>query len=160
MKGFKGVFVCAVMLWLGAALQQTISPRIDILGARPDFLLTFMSVACLYASRVGGALIGFFTGLAAGANFGANMTQFIFSRTVTGFLDAWFRLFGVDANLFVASINAIFVTVVAQLLQMFFAPPQGIVAFLGATIGSAMYNGVLAVPVYALLRKILGPQSA
>jgi len=157
-KGYKGVLFSAFVLWFGAALQQVVSPRVGIFGANPDFLLVFMSCLCLWTSRVGGGVVGFFAGLFAGATTGANMTQYIFSRTITGFLDAWSRLFGVDANLFVAAINAVLVTVIAQLVQMFFAPPSGIVAFLGATIGSAMYNGVLAVPVYALWRRILGPQ--
>jgi hypothetical protein len=57
-------------------------------------------------------------------------------------------------------LNSFFLTIVAQLILMFFAPPPGIASFLGATIGSAMVNGVLAVPVHALLRRILGPQGA
>lgn len=155
MKGAKGVIVAVITLWLGAGLQQALANRLGILGATPDFLLVFLACLCLYTNRVGGAVLGFFAGLAAGATVGANMTQYVFSRTLTGFLDSWSRNLGIDANLFVAGVNAFFVTIVAQLIQMFFAPPPGIVTFLGATIASAMYNGVLAVPVYALLRRIL-----
>ncbi len=114
----------------------------------------------MYASRAGGAVIGFLTGLMAGAITGANLTQFILSRSVTGFLDAWTKAFGLDLNFVSAAINAFIVTVTAQLILMFFAPPSGIVAFLGATILSATVNGVLAVPVHALLKRMLGPQVA
>ncbi|MBN9500225.1 MAG: hypothetical protein BGO01_19580 [Armatimonadetes bacterium 55-13] len=152
--------ICGLLIWLGAALQQAVAHRLGILGFSPDFLLTFVACLCLYASRVGGAVIGFFAGLAAGATIGANLTQYVFSRSLTGFLDAWSRNFGFDANFVVAAVNAALVTIIAQMILMFFAPPSGITAFVGATIGSAMYNGVLAVPVYALLRRILGPQGA
>lgn len=160
MKGIRGVLVSGLAIWLSAVLQQSIAHRIDLLTATPDFLLITLSCLCMYSSRAGGALIGFLVGLAAGAITGANLSQFIFSRTITGFLDSWSRSFGLDPNFIAAAVNAFVVTIVAQLILMFFAPPSGIVAFLGATILSAMVNGVLAVPVHALLRRILGPQVA
>ena len=158
MKGIRGILVSSLAIWLSAVFQQSVSHRIDIYSATPDFLLITLSCLCMYASRAGGAVIGFIAGLAAGSITGANLSQFIFSRTITGFLDAWSRSFGLDPNFIAAAVNAFFVTIVAQLILMFFAPPSGITAFLGATILSAMVNGVLAVPVHALLRKILGPQ--
>jgi rod shape-determining protein MreD len=159
MKGARGFIVAAIALWLGAVLQQSLG-RYGILNARPDYLLVMLSCLCLYASRSGGALAGFAAGLLSGAITGANLTQYIFSRTVAGFGDAWARHLGLDPNAVTAAVNSFFMTVVAQLILMFFAPPPGITSFLGATIGSAMVNGVLAVPVNALLRRILGPQGA
>jgi rod shape-determining protein MreD len=159
-KGFRGVVISGIAIWLCAVLQQSLAHRLSIWNARPDFLLVMISCLCLYASRVGGAFIGFFAGVAAGAITGANMTQYVFSRTVAGFVDAWSRNFGFDPGAVVAAANAFFVTIGAQLILMFFAPPPGIVSFLGDTIASAMVNGVLAVPVHALLRRILGPQSS
>lgn len=160
MKGFRGFAVVVLAIWVSAVLQQSVAHRVDIWTATPDFLLVTLSCLCMYASRIGGALIGFLVGLAAGAITGANLSQFIFSRTITGFLDAWSRSFGLDPNFIAAAVNGFAVTVIAQLILMFFAPPSGIAAFLGATILSAMVNGVLAVPVHALLRRSLGPQVA
>jgi rod shape-determining protein MreD len=159
MRGARGIVVAAVALWFGAVLQQSVG-RYGIAGARPDYILVMLSCLCLYASRSGGALAGFFAGLLSGAITGANLTQYIFSRSVAGFADAWARNLGLDANALTAALNSFFMTLVAQLILMFFAPPPGIATFLGATIGSAMVNGVLAVPVHALLRRILGPQGA
>ena len=159
MTGARGFLVGAVALWLGAVLQQSLG-RYGIFNARPDYLLVVLSCLCLYSSRAGGALAGFFAGLLSGAITGANLTQYIFSRSVAGFLDAWARKLGLDPNALTAAMNSFFMTVVAQLILMFFAPPSGIASFLGATIGSAMVNGVLAIPVHALLRRILGPQGA
>jgi hypothetical protein len=159
-KGARGFFVCLIIVWVASVLQQAVAHRMAIFGAAPDFLLMVMSCLCLYASRTGGALIGFFCGFAAGAITGANLSHFIFSRTIAGFCDAWSRNLGLDPNAIVAAVNAFVVTVFAQVILMFLAPPPGIAAFLGATIGSATVNGVLAVPVHALLRRIIGPQGA
>jgi hypothetical protein len=156
-SGAKGILFAAVAIWIAAVLEQSISPRMSIFGAQPDFLLTVLACLCMFASRIGGALLGFFTGLAAGSITGANLSQFIFSRTITGFADAWSRTMGLDSNVVTAAINAAVVTIASQLILMFFAPPAGIATFVGATIGSAMVNGVLAMPVHALLRRILAP---
>ncbi len=158
MKGARDVILSGICIWVAAVLQQALSHRLALFGAEPDFLLIVMSCLCLYASRTGGALIGFFAGLASGAIAGANLSQYIFSRTIAGFCDSWSRNFGLDGNMVVAAINGFAVTIFAQLILMFFAPPSGILAFLGATIASATVNGVLAVPVHALLRRIIGPQ--
>lgn len=160
MKGFRGFLIASISIWIAAVLQQGLAHRWAIWGAAPDFLLIVVSCLCLYASRAGGAVIGFFAGFAAGAIAGANLSQYIFSRTIAGFCDAWSRNLGLDANAVAAAINGFAVTVFAQLILMFFAPPAGIAAFLGATIASATVNGVLAVPVHALLRRIIGPQGA
>lgn len=160
MKGPKGVFVAAILLWIAAGAQQALAHRLNLFGAAPDFLLISVSCLCLFANRIGGALIGFFAGLSMGAVVGANMTQYVFSRTLVGFFDAWSKALGLDANLLTAAVNGLLVTVAAQLLQMFFAPPAGITSFLGATIASAVVNGVLAIPVYALLKRIFGSASA
>lgn len=159
MRGIGGVFVAALCIWLAAIFQQAFG-RCGILGASPDFILVAMSCLCLFTGRAGGAVIGFFAGLAAGGISGANLSQYIVTRTLSGFLDSWSRNLGLDANAVVAAFNAFAVTIVAQLGLMFLAPPPGIAAFLGATIGTAMFNGVLAVPVHALLTRILGPQGS
>ena len=149
------MLVAGVLLWLGAALQGAIAPRMGIFIARPDFLLIFLSVMCLHCTTAGATVLGFFAGLMMGAPAGANLGAYIISRSVAGFVDGWIGVIGFQPNLFWAAVNTAIVTVVAQLLLMFLAPQQGITAFLAATIASAVYNGVLAIPTYALLRRIL-----
>jgi rod shape-determining protein MreD len=157
MKGFRGVVIAGIAIWIATILQQALAHRLNFWGAGPDFLLITLACLSLYSSRIGGAVIGFFCGLAMGAVTGANLSQFIFSRTITGFADAWSKSLGLEGNAITSAANAFAVTVFAQLILMFFAPPSGITAFLGATIGSATVNGVLAVPVHALLKRIIDP---
>ena len=160
MKGTRGLIVAVIAIWLAASFQAALSPRITIVGISPDFCLIVLACLSLFTNRVGGAVIGFFLGLVTGANVGANLSQYVVSRTISGFLAGWSRSFGLDANVLGSAVTCVVVTVVAQLIQMFLAPPAGITSFLGATIASALVNGVLAVPVFALLRRILGPPGA
>lgn len=155
MKGFKGFIVAAVGLYVAGALQQALSPRMSIFGVEPEFMLIFLSCACLFMRRSGGTVLGFFTGVVQGALVGVNLMHFVISRTVTGFLAGWSSDWGYQPNSFVAAFVTAVLTIFSQLLLMFLAPPAGIARYLADTMGTAVYNGVLAVPVYALLRRIL-----
>lgn len=86
---------------------------------------------------------------------GANLAHYAVSRTVAGFAGASSRAIGFEINIAVVGVTAALMTLVAQTVFMFLAAPKGIAAFLGDTIGSAVYNGVLAIPTYLLLRRVL-----
>ncbi|MES1227514.1 MAG: hypothetical protein ABUL72_02525, partial [Armatimonadota bacterium] len=49
-------------------------------------------------------------------------------------------------------------TLLTQFVVFFAAPPADRLGFVRATIGTALYNGVLAYPVYALIRRLSGPK--
>ncbi len=150
-------FVAIICLWMAGGCQQTLAPKMAIFNAVPDFLI--VSVACLglLSARYAASLVGFFAGLIHGCLAGANLAAYAISRTLAGFLTGWFNSFELEANVLVALATAFVSTIVAQLLLMFIAPPQEIGVFLLATVGSAVYNGVIAMPVYALLKRIVDP---
>jgi len=150
-------FVTLVCLWVAGGCQLTVGPRIAIVGAVPDFLM--ISAACLglFATPRGGALAGFLAGVLHGALAGANLGSYAVSRAVAGFLAGTMNTFEFESSPVVAFFVTGVTTIVAQLLLMFVAPPPSLISFLLATIGSAVYNGVLAMPLYALLRRILDP---
>ena len=158
MKGWKGLLIAAFCIWVAAALQESVAWKLAIFGARPEFLLVVLATLCMFTNRLGGTLLGFFTGFAFGAIAGANLTWYVVSRSIAGFLDGWSGGLGLQGNIPLAGLNAFFVTIFAELLLMFFIAPKGIASFVAATIGSAIYNGVLAMPMYMLLRRVLGPQ--
>jgi len=152
------IVTSVVGLWIAIVLQQSVAVKLAIFGARPDFLLLFVVPLSLMTSRAGGATLGFFAGLLHGAATGAFMAQYVASRAVAGFMGSWSRGIGMHVNWGVASVTTIILTVVARLIFMFLAAPPGVLRFLGDTIGSAMYNGVLAIPVYMLLQWVLNPK--
>ena len=87
----------------------------------------------------------------------ANMQHYVASRTLTGLLLGSTNSAELQRSLPAAGLITAAVTVFAQLTLMFLAPPHSITAFLADTIRSAVYNGVLAIPVYALLKKFVAP---
>ncbi|MEZ0326202.1 MAG: LytS/YhcK type 5TM receptor domain-containing protein [Fimbriimonas sp.] len=157
MKTWRYPIVAILCLWMAGGCQQTLAPKIAIFDAVPDFLI--VSVACLglLSARYASSLVGFLAGVIHGCLAGANLAAYAISRTFTGFLTGWFNSFELEANVLVAFATTFVATLVAQLLLMFIAPPQEIGAFLLATIATAIYNGVIAVPVYALLKRIVDP---
>lgn len=157
MNGAKGWAIALVTLWIAAGLQAGLAPYLTLLGAAPDFPLIVLSVLCLFASRTAATVLGFFTGLLYGALAGANLAHYVISRTITGFGAGWANAIGFEPNLWVSAAAAAIGTLVSQFLLLLLAPPASIPAYLGDTIGSAMVNGVLAMPVYALLNRSLRP---
>ena len=148
-----------VSIWLAAILQQAVAPRLSILGMRPDFLLVVLTPLSLWVPRSTAAILGFFCGFFQGAAAGANLTHYVISRTVAGFAGSWSRTVGFEINAVVVGVTAFLLTLLAQTVWMFLAAPREVLAFLGDTIGSAMYNGVLAIPVYMLLKRIVNPNA-
>jgi rod shape-determining protein MreD len=149
--------VSVICLWLAAGCQQSVAPRLAIGAVSPDFLLVAVGVLGLFASRRSGTLLGFFGGLLMGAISGANMAGYVFSRTLAGFLIGWFNDLEFDTGAVMALVATAFLTLVSGLLHTFIAPPPAaaFIGTLGATIGAAVVNGVLAMPLYLIVRPVL-----
>lgn len=150
------VVVAVVGFWFFGACQQALPHRVEILGARPDFLLAFMTVLSLQTTRAGGTLVGFLGGLVHGALAGANLAHYVITRTTTCFGLSWVRSAGFEPGLGRVGLYAAVHVLVAQIMLMFLIAPQDIARFLGSTIGTAMYNGVLAIALYAPLKRVVG----
>lgn len=150
------VVLVGLALWLAGGLQQVVAARLAIAGASPDFLLSGLAAASLFLPRSRAALLGFFCGLIHGSLAGANVTHYVISRTVSGFLASWLQNTRIEPNFVVAFVTGFLTTLFAQILLMFLAPPRDLLAYLGATIGSAVYNGLLVLPVYFVLKSFIG----
>lgn len=148
-----GLYAIAT-LWISGGFEYGLAPSIAIFGVKPDFLLVALAALATVSSRTQGATIGFGSGLLQGALVGANLAHYVISRTVTGFLAAWANDLQLQPRPLVGFVTTALVTVFARLFLLFLAPTPALAQYLGATIGSAMYNGVLAIPVYALLNRV------
>ena len=144
-----------VCLWLAGGLQASLAPRLGLGQVAPNFVVIVLGSVAILSSRRAGTVSGFFAGLIEGGLAGANLTQYVISRSVAGFLSGWLTAWEFDATVVVAFFAVAACTLEAQLLLMFMAPPPRILAFLLATIGSAIYNGVLAMPLFALLKRVV-----
>lgn len=143
-------------VYLAAVLQHSLAPRMAILGAQPDFFLVFVCGFAPYSRPSGGILLGGLAGLFQGGLPSANVAHYVISRALTGFAVSAANGLRLAPTPLIAAGTAAIGTLFAKLVWMFLAGPPHIGAFLGDTIRTAMYNGVLAVPLYALLKKIFG----
>lgn len=158
MNNGKVTLVVLVGSLIMAILQQSAAPWMAIFGVKPIFGLMF-AVCCSLLIRPGaGAAVGSLCGLLEGCIPGANLTHYVVSRTVSCFLASLSRSIEVEFGVIICAIVVVITTFGAEMVFMFLAPPPDITRFVQDTIGSAMYNGVLAIPTYALLRKIAKPK--
>lgn len=157
MSGVKGWVIAILLLWLAGACQQALAYQMSFGAVNPDFLLIVVVTLGLFANRRTGALVGFLAGAVHGAVAGGHMAAYVVTRTLLGFLVGWFAGFEFEGNIVVACIVAAAATVCTQLTFLLLNPRNAILTLLLATIGSAMYNGVLAIPLYALLKRVLDP---
>lgn len=155
MRGVRIPLTAILGTYLAVCIQQSLASRISLFGVVPDFGLVFVTVFALLTERVSATFVGFSVGAMEGALAGVNLTHYVISRSLAGFFGGSSSAFGLQPNPGVAAIATAVLTGASQILLFFLAPPSGIGRFLGDTIGAAMYNGVLAIPVYALLRRIL-----
>lgn len=160
MNGLKYFFAVGICLWLAAGCQRTVTPYVALAHVRPDLILVSVGCLTLFTERRTGSVVGFAGGVLQGALAGANLAAYAITRTIGGFLVGWFSSMDFESSPVVAAVVVAVLTVVAQVLLMFIAPTGEIGAFLLATIGSAVYNGVLAMPLYAILRRVLDPPLA
>jgi rod shape-determining protein MreD len=156
MKGVKGLLWGLLLLWLAAVAQTALAPRMTLAGGTPDFPLAFLACAGLYCNRRQGTLLGFGAGLVQGIVTGANLTLYVASRTLAGFLIGWFMTLDVEVTWVVSSGTAVILTLLAQFTLLFLGAHHGpLFPFVEGTLTTAVYNGVIAVPVYALLNRFL-----
>lgn len=147
-------------IWIGAVLQVCLPTRISIMGAQPDFILLFVSAISLLVTPRLGMFTGFVGGLLQSATLGVNMWQFILTRMLDGYVSSRIGESDLEIGVVLGAIIIAVSTLATRLFYVFVAPPPSIGAYIGATIGCALYNFVVALPIFALFRLILRSKSA
>lgn len=155
MSPLRATLLSIPLLYGAAILQQALAPRMAIFGVQPDFFLILLVPLALVAPASVAAPLGFASGVIHGAVAGANLPHYAISRGVAFFAAILSRGVGLEIGLPLAGLLVGLATVIAQIVLMFLAPPPAITPFLAATMGVALYDGVLALPIYALLRRSL-----
>jgi len=155
MSGAKSWIIAVLLLWVGGAFQLAVASQISVAGVGPDFPLIVIVSVGLFANRRAGAVIGFLGGAIHGAIAGGHMAAYTVSRTMVGFLVGWLNGMEFEGTVVVAFVVTAAASIGTQMTFFLMSPHGSILASVLATIGSAMYNGVLAIPLYALLKKVL-----
>ena len=157
MKGAKGWIIAIILLWVAGSGQQSVAYQLALIGSSPDYILVVVVTFALFTNRRNGAAFGFLGGMVQGAISGGHMANYTVTRTILGFCVGWLTGLEFEGNMAVAFVVTAMATGVTQIAFLLFNPRGAILPFLLATIGSAVYNGVLAMPLYALLKKVSDP---
>lgn len=142
-------------IYFAAVLDASVSERIAILGAAPSFLFILIGQFCIPMNRNKGMLFGFLIGAIQGALAGADIQHFIAGGVVGGLLAASCKDISIEYSLVSVIVVTIITSFLARLIHVLLAPPPHVSIALLDTLIGAMYNGVLAVPVYALFFKAM-----
>lgn len=156
----KALAVLGVLfaMWFSAVWQQSAAGTLGVFGLKPDFMFIVIVLVAIRSRPSVAAVTGFFGGLLQGGPAGANLTAYCLTRMVVAFACAFIARTGLSLNPLSVAGLTVASTAVAQLVLLFLAPPPDIGVFLGATLGTAIYNGVVAGLIDALLRRTLEKQ--
>lgn len=156
----KVLIVCVVTIYLMTIAQLALAPRIVIGGAEPDFMLIGSICLGFVLSRIGSIYTGFTVGLVQGVLVGANLSQFVVTRMLTCYFAARMNESEIEIGPLLGILAVALLSFLASVIFMFFSPPASISAYLSASFFAALYNGLLALPLLATLRAVLGRRTA
>ncbi len=158
MSSIRPYVTLVLVFWLGAALQLAAAPHMTIAGAKPDILLTIALSSAVFFEPAIAAVIGFVAGLLHGGAIAADTSSLTISRTIVAYAAGYVSRLELDVRPWYVGLVVLGGTLVAHLLVMIPAPPPETWPYLRDTIVSAVYNGVLAIPLYAFMRRTLRPK--
>jgi len=147
---------------LAAVAQAIWADAIVIRGARPDFLTATAILCAIQCGANEAALVGFLSGLFLAALTSppkAGFGSLIVSRTLVGFCVGWLEERIERDNPILAVFLVTFGTALANGLFFLFNPQRPIMHWARHMGLCTLYNGLLALPLYLLLRFLLGSSS-
>ncbi len=145
-----------ILLFLaGCVAQSTLAyPIHSLFGSQPDFLLTILLCASLLSDAATGAVLGFAGGLLSASLIGQTVGTLLVSRTLAGYLAGLFTARVFEATTIVVMLGVLVTSIAAFLLQTLAAPPRiALMPWLLTTIGGALWNALLSVPITSILRR-------
>lgn len=150
------VIAAIFALLIATVLQQGILNRYLILGSQVDLPLVVVMIFALISRPAAAGAFGLLSGILTGGLSGVTLTYYALSRVVGGYLLGTRTETEPDYRM-----GAIWVaigTLVSKIIMILLAPPPAVMPALGATILSAVYNGVVALPVFALIQRLFRPK--
>ncbi|HZO89537.1 MAG TPA: rod shape-determining protein MreD [Chthonomonadaceae bacterium] len=152
----------AAMLLCAAILQGLYADSLQVHGARPDLLLLTAILGSLFCDINGSAALGFFAGLlhaALAAPPNGGFGSLIVSRTLVCLGVGWLEERVFRDNPLIALFLAALGTALAEGLFFLFAPQHHVLRWTHNVGLTTLYNAVLALPLYFLVRRFLHPNA-
>jgi hypothetical protein len=149
----RGTLTVFAWLVFATALQGVFGTRMSIGFASPDFILLTAIFISLPKSQEQTLIIGGISGLFHSAMLNEKLAAFVISRMGACFASKRLNEAILGGGIFTLIFVVFAGTLVSGLLYLFIGVPRDILSHLADTIGSALYNGVLASLVHAISRK-------
>jgi rod shape-determining protein MreD len=156
--GWRNILKTGIVILLAIAVQGVWSHRMQIGFAMPDFSLLTLGCLALLTNPAGGAWTGFFIGLLQGAMVAQMVGSHILSRMGAGFLAGWIPVRFERKNPLMPVLVCMLVVGMSEMLLYVLAPSHDFNHWVLRMTGKAIYNGLLALPAYALLKRFLPPE--
>ena len=146
-------------VFLAAIAQAVWANALHLRGAQPDFLTATAILCALFCDANGGAGIGFVCGLLLASLVGpphGGFGSLIVSRVLVGFGAGWLeeRIERDNPLLAIGLVTA--GTALASCLFFLFAPQHAIGHWARGMMLTTLYNAVLALPLYFIIRGLAG----
>jgi rod shape-determining protein MreD len=152
----------AIVLFVAVVLQISIFSEIDIFGGRPDLLLVTLVMVALLRGAIFGAIAGFGAGLLYDMGTFGTLGFIALLYTLAGY---WIGRYGETTGrdrshapvLSVAVVTILFAIGALMLHFMLGENAPARQVLVGSLFPTTILNLLLAVPVYAAVRRILRP---
>ncbi|MBX3112455.1 MAG: hypothetical protein KF857_10640 [Fimbriimonadaceae bacterium] len=154
MNVWRQYLATAGLLFVAAVLEAGLARHLAIYDARPSFLLVLALSYGLSVRPGRAAVVACVSGVLTGGLSGASMAAFTVGRTLVCFFLGFLERVEIKVALPLGAALVAVGTCVDAGFTMLISPPSDIGGFMRATIGSAVYNGVLAFPIYGLVRRM------
>ena len=143
-----------LLVLVASAVQGDLPPWLVLKGGRPDFVLVVLIATALTLDPVSGAVLGFIAGMVHGSIVGYSLGSFVVSRTVIGFLagSVTIRLF--SENPVVPVLAAGGLTFLGEAVFLLSNPTPDLLASLNVALAKSLFNSLLTLVAYWLLRWI------
>lgn len=154
-NGWRFGVVAGATLFIAAALHPLVGDwRIG--PARPDLLTVAMLTLAVLSNRATGAALGFVAGLILASLVDTTHAEIIVSRVIAGFLAGWAAEWLTRDYWITAVLVVTLGTLAAEAVYLLLHPGElRVWEWMQSTFAKAAYNGVVATPMYALLRRLV-----
>jgi len=151
-----------LLLLLAMVLQVSTFSQLDVLGGNADITILAVAAIGLYSGSVPGAVAGFSAGLLLDLALGANLGATSLVLTVVGYFAGRFMELRDPAHGLIplpVALVATTATVVGVAAVQFMLDIGATVSVLAVRemVATILLNTILALPVFALVRRVLRP---
>lgn len=150
------VIAAILFLALATILQSGVFDRYVLLGAQINLPVVVVLCFALISRPSAAGGLGLLSGILTGGISGATLMHYALSRVLAGYAVGTQSKNEPDGRW--AIVWVVVGSLISQSVLILLAPPKPLLPAVGATILSAVYNGVVAIPVFALVVRLFRPK--